>query len=99
MIYEISVCSKTVSLLPVKNSFINEHIVSSSWTVDGNLLICDNFENVWMMYNDGKRRHMLVKSDNKHHDSLKQKPIVVAFRGGVALVNSRSQIMVIIFKN
>ncbi|XP_074094526.1 cilia- and flagella-associated protein 43 isoform X2 [Cotesia typhae] len=92
-VYEVSVCSKIILLT---SSAINinfnafEKIVASSWTFDGNLLIADDLGNVFLILSDGKRRYKVVES--LLEVPMLSKPLIVDFRCGVAVVNSRSKI-------
>lgn len=90
MTYEMSVCSKIVSLAPIINSFKNNKIVSSSWTQEGSLLVSDDLGNVYSMNRDDERRYIVVKSDNEKS----QRPLIIAFHDGVVVSNSKPQIIV-----
>lgn len=66
--------------------------MSSSWTPEGNLFVCDEFGNVWLLAVDANKLYSVVKSEIR--TPPKNKPIVVAYKGGVILVNTDSEITV-----
>lgn len=92
IVYDLAVCSKVILLTPTATSLSSERIFSSSWTYDGNLLLCDDYGNVTLMYNDGKRRHIVVEANST--TPLNWQPFIVDFRGGVAVVNIKSKLTV-----
>ncbi|KAG5310461.1 CFA43 protein, partial [Acromyrmex insinuator] len=89
-IYQVRTCSKIVSIHHV-NALLPEHrIVSSSWTLEGNLFVSDEFGNVWLVMIEANKLYSVVKS--KIHEHPKNKPIVVTHKSGVIVVNPNSEI-------
>ncbi|XP_015109804.1 cilia- and flagella-associated protein 43 [Diachasma alloeum] len=95
-LYELNICSKIVSLTPASlapspESRKSEKITSSSWTYDGNLLLSDDLGNVYLTPTDGKRRQQVLQSEETTPHLAG--PLVVAFRGGVAVANTSPKIL------
>ncbi|EGI69240.1 WD repeat-containing protein C10orf79 [Acromyrmex echinatior] len=89
-IYQVRTCSKIVSIHHV-NALLPEHrIVSSSWTLEGNLFVSDEFGNVWLVMIEANKLYSVVKSKIREHP--KNKPIVVTHKSGVIVVNPNSEI-------
>ncbi|KAG5339959.1 CFA43 protein, partial [Acromyrmex charruanus] len=89
-IYQVRTCSKIVSIHHV-NALLPEHrIVSSSWTLEGNLFVSDEFGNVWLVVIEANKLYSVVKSKIREHP--KNKPIVVTHKSGVIVVNPNSEI-------
>jgi len=92
----VRTCSKIVSIHHV-NALLPEHrIVSSSWTLEGNLFVSDEFGNVWLVAIEANKLYSVVKSKIREHP--KNKPIVVTHKSGVIVVNPNSEITVCINK-
>lgn len=91
-IYQVRTCSKIVSIHHVDVPRPEHRVVSSSWTPEGNLFICDESGNVWLMAIDANKLYSVVKSETRA--SGKNNPIVVAYKGGVVIVNTDSKITV-----
>ncbi|XP_032687920.1 cilia- and flagella-associated protein 43-like [Odontomachus brunneus] len=89
-IYQVRTCSKIVSIHHVNVPYPEHRVVSSSWTPEGNLFICDEFGNVWLMAIDANKLYSVVKLEACIPP--KNKPIVVAYKGGVILVNANNEI-------
>ncbi|XP_011693346.1 PREDICTED: uncharacterized protein LOC105453253 [Wasmannia auropunctata] len=91
-IYQVRTCSKIVSIHRVNAPVPGHRIVSSSWTLEGNLFVSDEFANVWLVAIETNKLYSVVKK-SKIHQRLKNKPIVVAHKSGVIVVNTNSDIM------
>lgn len=95
LIHEVSVCSKIASLLPTEIKPIQNRITSVSWTLEGNLLVCDLLGNVWLIGSEGRRRSVIIPSDLMPAKGSGRKiPMLVATQGGILLVDINSQIRV-----
>lgn len=72
---------------------VPEHrIMSSSWTLEGNLFVSDEFGNVWLMVIDANKLYSVIKS--KTLEPPKKRSIVITHRIGVIVVNTDSEITV-----
>ncbi|XP_014488827.1 PREDICTED: cilia- and flagella-associated protein 43-like [Dinoponera quadriceps] len=89
-IYQVRTCSKIISIHHVDVLHPEHRIVSSSWTPEGNLFICDEFGNVWLLAIDANKLYSVVKLETRVPPE--NKPIVVAYKGGVIVVNADSEI-------
>ncbi|KAK0169138.1 hypothetical protein PV327_002884 [Microctonus hyperodae] len=90
ILYEMTVCAKIISLNPTLSFMSTAKIVSSSWTYDSNLLLCDDLGNISLFYTDGKRLHVIINSNNQLRPNWRH--LIADFRTGVAVVNNESQI-------
>ncbi|XP_015171771.1 PREDICTED: uncharacterized protein LOC107064035 [Polistes dominula] len=88
-VYRMCVSSKIVTLYPIKIKSQENKLTSVCWTIDGNLLFCDEFCKVWSMSADGCNQNILIEGNSKlkaHKDRL---PFIVTFKDGLLLVNTR----------
>ncbi|KAK0098749.1 hypothetical protein PV326_004028 [Microctonus aethiopoides] len=90
ILYEMTVCAKIISLNSASGFMSTAKIVSSSWTYDGNLLLCDDLGNISLFYTDGKRLIDIINSNIQLRPNWRH--LVADFRTGVAVVNHESQI-------
>jgi len=93
-IYQVRTCSKIVTIHHVDAPVPEHRIVSSSWTLEGNLFVSDEFGNVWLMAIDANKLYSVVKSES--HKLPKHKSIVVSYKNGV-IININSEITVRIY--
>ncbi|EFN89911.1 WD repeat-containing protein C10orf79 [Harpegnathos saltator] len=89
-VYQVRMCSKIVSIHHVDVPYPEHRVVSSSWTPEGNLFVCDELGNVWLMAIEANKLYSVVKLETCAPP--RNKPIVVAYRSGVILVNAASEI-------
>jgi hypothetical protein len=85
-VYQVRACSKIVSVHRVNVPIPECRIASSSWTPEGNLFVSGEFGDVWLMVMDANQLYSVVKSGK--HEPPRSRPIVVAYKSGVVLVDA-----------
>ncbi|XP_043487317.1 cilia- and flagella-associated protein 43-like [Polistes fuscatus] len=87
-VYRMCVCSKIVTLYPIKIKSQENKLTSVCWTIDGNLLFCDEFCKVWSMSADGSSQNILIEGNSKSKAHKNRLPFIVTFKDGLLLVNT-----------
>ncbi|XP_014598768.1 PREDICTED: cilia- and flagella-associated protein 43-like [Polistes canadensis] len=88
VVYQMCVCSKIVTLYPIKIKSQENKLTSVCWTIDGNLLFSDEFCKVWSMSADGSNQNILIEGNSKSKPLKNRLPFIVTFKDGLLLVNT-----------
>ncbi|KAI4503920.1 hypothetical protein M0802_001323 [Mischocyttarus mexicanus] len=88
-VYRMCVCSKIVTLYPIKIKSQEHKLTSVCWTIDGNLLFCDEFCKVWSLSADGSNQNILIEGNSKSKTNNNRLPFIVTFKDGLLLVNTQ----------
>ncbi|KAK2579342.1 hypothetical protein KPH14_008293 [Odynerus spinipes] len=90
-IYQMCICSKTVTLYPTEIKSFERKLTSVCWTTDGNILLCDEFCDIFLMSADGRSRNVIVKGLS-NCATLHRYPFVVNFQNGLVFVDTQNEI-------
>lgn len=94
--YEIYAYSKKVNIIRNNVQCVKNKIVNVSWTNSGNLLICDEFQNVYIVSGDGKKFQKILPGSSI---AINNPVLILPYYSGFLMVNNNSKLSVRIFKS